>query len=51
MQKPPEIRRLAGILVRRVLQEDGRDDQDLGGDGNDAGRRRFDDTHFNFLGS
>lgn len=51
MQKPPEIRRLAKFLGARILEQDGRDDQDLGGDGNHAGRRRFDDTHFNFLGS
>jgi hypothetical protein len=49
MQKPPEIRRLAEILDRRVLEQDGGDDQDLAGNGDDARRAGFDDTHFNFL--
>ncbi|HEU0135210.1 MAG TPA: hypothetical protein VFR28_10330 [Allosphingosinicella sp.] len=49
MQKPPEIRRLAWLLDRRVLDEDGGDDQELAGKGDDARHSGFDDTHFNFL--
>jgi hypothetical protein len=49
MQKPPEIRRLAGILDRRVLEQDGGDDQELAGKGDNARRAGFNDTHFNFL--
>jgi hypothetical protein len=46
MQKPPEIRRLAGIRCRSVLlEEDGRGDQDLGGNGNEADGRHLGDAH------
>ena len=49
MQKPPEIRRLAGLLDRRVLEQDGGDDQELAGEGDGARRAGFHDTHFNIL--
>jgi hypothetical protein len=49
MQKPPEIRRLALLRDRRVLDEDGGDDQELTGKGDDARHSGFHDTHFNFL--
>ena len=49
MQKPPEIRRPALLLDRRVLDEDGGDDQELAGEGDDARHAGFHDTHFNFL--
>lgn len=49
MQKPPEVRRLAGFLDRLVLEQDGGDDQDLAGKGDDARHSGFDDTHFNIL--
>ena len=45
MQKPPEIRRLAEFLDRRVLDKDGGDDQELAGKGDDARGQGFDDTH------
>ena len=47
MQKPPEIRRLACFLDRRVLEQDGGDDQELAGQGDDARHSGFHDTHFN----
>ncbi|HYW17386.1 MAG TPA: hypothetical protein VE891_14700 [Allosphingosinicella sp.] len=37
------------ILYLRVLEKDGGEDQDLAGDGDDARRAGFHDTHFNFL--
>ena len=46
MQKPPEFRRLAEFLDRRVLEQDGGDDQELAGEGDDARHAGFDDTHF-----
>jgi len=46
MQKPPEIRRLAIFLDRRVLEQDGGDDQELAGKGDDARHAGFNDTHF-----
>ena len=49
MQKPPEIRRLAEILGRRVLEQDGGDDQDLAGKGDDARRAGLNDTHLIYL--
>ncbi|HEX8126484.1 MAG TPA: hypothetical protein VF548_12960 [Allosphingosinicella sp.] len=49
MQKPPEFRRPALLLDRRVLDEDGGDDQELTGKGDDARHSGFHDTHFNFL--
>lgn len=49
MRKPPEIRRPCMVPHRPFLDKDGGDDQELAGDGDDARRRGFHDTHFNFL--
>jgi hypothetical protein len=50
MQKPPETRRLLLLAaLSHVLQQNGCDDQNLGGDRDDTCRRRFDDTHVIFL--
>ena len=35
--------------MRNVLDEDGRHDQNLGGEGDKPGRARFDDTHVTSL--
>jgi hypothetical protein len=47
MQKPPEspAARMNLFLVGRSSDEDGADEQDLGGKGDKRGRRTFDNTH------
>jgi hypothetical protein len=47
MQKPPEspAARMKPVFVSRSSDEDGADEQDLGGKGDKRGCRTFDDTH------
>jgi hypothetical protein len=51
MQKPPETPAACMNLVSvsGPSDEDGADEQDLGGKGDQSGCRAFDDTHSEFL--
>jgi hypothetical protein len=50
MQKPPDCpaARIASSCAA-VLHQDDRDDEHLGGEGNEADRCRLEDTHVQFL--